>query len=82
MLNDLLPVGSRDGLAKLASALAQDLKDNPDEWENGDLGSFLEAIAAWVEDMDGYHENTNQPLPADASWGVFAAILMAARVYE
>ncbi|MCW0332962.1 DUF7660 family protein [Pantoea ananatis] len=82
MLDDLLPVSSKDGLVKLIEALAKDLKDNPDEWENKDLSSYLEALASWIEDMDGYYENTNQPLPKDTNWKVFADILMAAKVYE
>ena len=82
MLDDLLPVSSKDGLVKLIEALAKDFKDNPDEWENKDLSSYLEAIASWIEDMDGYYENTNQPLPKDTNWKVFADILMAAKVYE
>ncbi|AVJ16094.1 hypothetical protein CLM71_02550 [Serratia sp. MYb239] len=82
MLDDLLPVSSKDGLVKLVLALAKDLKDNPDEWENKDLSSYLEAIASWIEDMDGYYENTNQPLPKDTNWKVLADILMAAKVYE
>jgi len=82
MLDDLLPVSSRDGLVKFIVALAKDLKDNPDEWENKDLSSYLEAIASWIEDMDGYYENTNHPLPNNTNWKVFADILMAAKVYE
>jgi len=82
MLDDLLPISSKDGLVKLIAALAKDLKDNPDEWENKDLSSYLEAIASWIEDMDEYYENINQPLPKDTNWKVFADILMAAKVYE
>ena len=82
MLDDVLPVSSKDELVKLIAALAKNFRDNPDEWENKDLSSYLEAIASWIEDMDGYYENTHQPLPNDTNWKVFADILMAARVYE
>ena len=82
MLDDLLPVNSKDGLVKFIAALAKDFKDNPDEWENKNISSYLEAIVSWIEDMDGYYKNTNQPLPKDTNWKVFADILMAARVYE
>jgi hypothetical protein len=82
MLDDLLPVSSKDGLVKLIAAMVKDLRDNPDEWENKDLSSYLEAIASWIEDMDGYYENINQPLPKDTNWKVFADILMAAKIYE
>ncbi|MFP1727020.1 hypothetical protein [Lonsdalea quercina] len=82
MLDEFFPVSSKDDLVKLISALARDFKENPDEWENKDLSSYLEAVASWIEDMDGYYENTNQPLPKDTNWKVFADILMAAKIYE
>ncbi|WP_241640780.1 DUF7660 family protein [Rosenbergiella epipactidis] len=82
MLDDYFPISSKDDLVKFISALAEDFKENPDEWENRDLSSYLEAMASWIEDMDGYYENTNQTLPNDTSWKVFSDILMAARIYE
>ncbi|MFP1734160.1 hypothetical protein ACLEC1_15330 [Lonsdalea quercina] len=82
MLDEFFPVSSKDDLVKLISALARDFKENPDKWENKDLSSYLEAVASWIEDMDGYYENTNQPLPKDTNWKVFADILMAAKIYE
>ncbi|MEH2922322.1 hypothetical protein ACFFL1_14895 [Samsonia erythrinae] len=82
MLDEFFPISSKDDLVKLISALAKDFKENPDEWENKDLSSYLEAVASWIEDMDGYYENTNQPIPKDTNWKVFADILMAAKVYE
>jgi len=82
MLEDLHPVKTKEELVKLISGLAKNIKENPDEWENKDLSTYLEAIASWIEDMDGYYENTNQPFPKDTNWSVFADILMAARVYE
>jgi len=35
--------------------LSKDFHDNPKSWENNNLGAFLEALAAWVEDMEGYY---------------------------
>lgn len=43
-------------------------------WENPDLGSFLEAMQAWIED--------NDRVVAQPSWRSFAAMLMAAKIYE
>ncbi|MBN3216989.1 DUF7660 family protein [Pectobacterium polaris] len=82
MLDEFFPISSKDDLVKLISALARDFKENPDEWENKDLSSYLEAVASWIEDMDGYYENTNQPLPKDTNWKIFADILVAAKIYE
>ncbi|MEQ9845810.1 DUF7660 family protein [Pectobacterium brasiliense] len=82
MLDEFFPISSKDDLVKLISALARDFKENPDGWENKDLSSYLEAVASWIEDMDGYYENTNQPLPKDTNWKIFADILVAAKIYE
>lgn len=51
-------------------------------WKNNDLTSYLEAIASWIEDMDGFYENMGKSLPEKINWSVFADILMAARIYE
>jgi hypothetical protein len=52
-------------------------------WENQDLPSFLEAMGAWVNDMDGYFRNVQgRSAPDQPSWQLFAQILLAASVYE
>jgi hypothetical protein len=61
--------------------LVKDLKENPEHWENDTLERFLDAIAAWVEDMDGYYQNLNKPIPV-VEWDIFGQILLAARIYE
>lgn len=45
-----------------------------DQWENPDLGRFLEAMEAWVNDC-------KEPLP-DNPWQLAATLLAAARIYE
>lgn len=62
--------------------LLKDLKDNPEEWENKTLRDYLEAMAAWAEDMKGYYINNNLKIPNDVNWSVMADILQAASVYE
>ena len=62
-------------------ALSNDLRENPATWENGSLDRFLEAIAAWVKDMDGYYASQRKLVP-DPDWKVVADILMAAKMYE
>lgn len=44
-------------------------------WENPELGSFLEAMHAWVEDM-------GDRLPSDADWETFARMFIAGKGYE
>lgn len=53
--------------------------------ENNTVDSYLEAMASWVEDMDGYYENMGiaSEMKLDAmNWRVLADIVVAATMYE
>jgi hypothetical protein len=75
-------VRTRSDLVDFLRALEADFADNPEEWDNGDLASFLEAMAAWSADMEGFYLNSGEDLDALPPWRVLADILMAARAYE
>jgi hypothetical protein len=76
-------VESRGDLAAFVGDLAKDLAGNAARWENVDLRAYLKAIAAWLNDMDGYYENvSSKPAPGTPSWRTFAEILSAAAIYE
>ena len=75
-------ITSRTEFVAFLQDLARDFNERPHAWENDSLGTFLEAAAAWTEDMDGYYKNVGRPVPAQIDWSVFATILAAARVYE
>jgi len=72
----------REDLVAFVEELGQDLKDHPDSWENPDLSRFLDALARWIEDSDGYYENRGVPIPQMPEWKTFAEMLAAARIYE
>ena len=57
-------------------------KNDPESWTNGDLQSYLEALSAWVDNIEQFYINTKQPIPKHISWKVLADILMAAKMYE
>lgn len=60
-----------------------DLINNPKDWENLEMTDFLEAMIRYTEDIQGYYNNTNQPINADEPrWQVFADILIGASIYE
>lgn len=81
--NDLVRrVQSREDLAAFVRALAEHLREKPDDWENRDLSSFLEAMGAWVEEMEGYYRNRREPVPDQPTWKTLAEILLASKVYE
>jgi hypothetical protein len=76
-------VQTYDEFQKFLALLAEDYKANGKEWENADVGSFLEALAAYSKDIGGYYKNTNQQVDTSVpSWRVFAEMLCGARVYE
>ena len=75
-------INDKKDFLEFMQLLINDLKTNSHEWENESLESFLEAIMHWTEDMEGYYQNTNQPIPNNINWKVFADILIAAKMYE
>jgi hypothetical protein len=75
-------IRTREDFVAFVRALRCDLEDDPSAWENGDLGSYLDAVAAWVEDMDGYLDHAGKKRVHQPSWKLLGEILMAARVYE
>lgn len=81
------PIVTRDDFVSFLEQLCQQLREGRDEWTNTSLQDFLEALAAWAEDMDGYYANIGLAQQIDLSkervpWRVFADMLLAARVYE
>ena len=80
---DISDVESRADLAAFVEALARDSSRNRAGWENVDLGRYLEAVAAWINDMDGYYDNLRgEPAPETPSWRTLARILATASIYE
>jgi hypothetical protein len=63
--------------------LRDDLKNNPENWENNTLESFLEALQAYTNCIQNYYDNFNIEINSEkASWQVFADIFKGAIVYE
>lgn len=76
-------VTDRQSFVKFINLLRQDFVDTPENWENKKLDTFLEAVSAYAEDIQGYYDNTNQKINADnPSWQTFADIFKGASVYE
>ena len=73
-------IQTRDELIAFISDIVRDHKSNGSQWENGDVRSFLEAMASWLEDCDGYYGDQRDVGVAD--WQIFADALAAARIYE
>jgi hypothetical protein len=75
-------VRTREDLVAFLEAFNSDFVVKGGSWENSDLPSFLEAMAAWSQDMEGFYENRGELIASVAPWRVLADLLMAGRVYE
>ncbi|MCP3933089.1 MAG: hypothetical protein GY705_28800 [Bacteroidetes bacterium] len=51
--------------------------------ENKTIDDFLEAIARYTDDIQGYYDNTGQNVDANKpDWKIFIDILKGASIYE
>ena len=73
---------TRDDFVIFMHHLVRDLRTCPEQWENPSLEAYLAAIAAWVQDMDGYYRNRGEQVPQYLTWKHVGEILLAARIYE
>lgn len=75
-------INTKNDFVIYIGVLVDSLKKNPEEWGNNNLSDYLEAVANWTEDMEGYYKNNNIAVPEDINWKTFATILTAAKIYE
>ncbi|ALO95115.1 hypothetical protein SHL15_4013 [Streptomyces hygroscopicus subsp. limoneus] len=75
-------VTSREGLAAFVRSLYRSHIDEGASWSNADLSAFLEALAAWIDDADGWYSNAGRQMPSNGDWSFFARALRAASIYE
>lgn len=75
-------VGGRELVIRVLADLSRELESGRSAgWENDTLASYLEAMAGWLEDCDGFYANQGRPLPTNP-WEILADALRAARIYE
>lgn len=75
-------IQTREDFVAFVNELSREYRANPAAWENNNLGSFLEALAAWTEDLNGYYANKGELVPEKPDWKTVADMLMAAKIYE
>lgn len=80
--SDVEKIQTKQDFISFLRALKKDYLENFSSWENSDIGAFLEAMASWIEDMDGFYINRGLPVPEKPDWRVFADILMGGKLYE
>ncbi len=75
-------VETREEFVEFTRAFYDDYRRGGKDWENTDLESFFEALAACADDMCGYYENRGEPVPTQPTWKTFVNLLMCARIYD
>lgn len=75
-------VNSKDEFIEFIGELVNDLKNNPDSWENLNLDNYLIAMKSWIEDMDGWEQNLCIDISTMNIWQLMAHILYASKIYE
>jgi hypothetical protein len=65
-------IKTQEEFASFLNYLVKNLKEQPIEWENDNLASFIDGMAGYC--IDQKQEAIN--------WQVFAEILLAGKVYE
>ncbi len=55
--SEIKTVQTKKDFINFLRALKSDYVENLASWENKDIKTFLEAMASWVEDMDGFYIN-------------------------
>jgi hypothetical protein len=81
-LVDATTVDTRDDAIGVVMAMLNDLRKNPDAWQNASLPDFLESFAAAMEDLDQVYAERGEVLPDQPSWRLVAELLVAASGHE
>ena len=75
-------IKTRSDLLVFLDEFSKDFRDNPESWDNHSQLRFLEALAAWVQDREGFSKNAGRELPVNPEWKTFAEMLAATTMYE
>ena len=74
---------TRAEFSRYVRELRDDLIENPDEWENITLESYLEAMSAYTNDIQAVYKNFGVDVDAELpTWETFSKILKGASIYE
>jgi hypothetical protein len=83
MMSDITDSSKVNTIAELIGFLEKlrtDLSVHPEQWGNADLESFLEAMTRWVSDCNESMTDVDRQL--EATWKLFAQMMIAGRSYE
>ncbi len=87
-MNDVLServarVGSRADFIDFIGHVVADYREHPEQWENLDIGSFLDAMAGFCQGIEGYYKNKGKDVNIETiDWQGLAQMILAATIYE
>ena len=82
-MNEILKnIKTKKDFIDFINILFNDINENPEEWEDKSVNSYLESMQSWVENMEGYYNNTKQEIPQDINWNFIATLLYVGKIYE
>ncbi len=82
MRNTATSVCSAETLAAFVKEIVRDWETEGVRWTNQTAGEFVDALGAWLTDMDGYYARVGTTAAAESPWRVMADAVGAARYYE
>ncbi|HYX38387.1 MAG TPA: hypothetical protein VE954_35235 [Oligoflexus sp.] len=82
-VNRIDGINSRTDLVAFVRTLAKDFCAQDAGWSNRTADDYLEALAAWLDESDGYYGYRGEPpVLTNMKWRQLAEMLLAATMYE
>lgn len=72
-------VKNKEDFVFFLQALINDFTNNKEEWENPELGRYLEAMERF---LDSSTDKSINKIDFTPSWSLFAIIMITASIYE
>ena len=73
---------TKDDFINFLKYLKEDYNKNRHEWVNKNIDIYLESIASWADDMEGYYQNMNIETPQNINWNFIATLYYVGKIYE
>lgn len=81
-VGDLDQIASHADVARVVREMAEDLRRNPNAWENSTLERFLDALSASLSALPNLYANRGESFPDQPDWKILAEMLVMASGYE
>lgn len=75
-------IRSKEDFVKFLNELKYDKEHKSEDWTNQEISSYLDGIASWVEDMEGYFNNMSIDMPTNIDWKFISTLFYVGKIYE